>query len=71
VVAVSLGAYALMWVLLARMDATRVASLFFLGPPVTMVMAWVAFGDTLRATDVLGLVIAGAGAALVQGRRHA
>ncbi len=70
VVAVSLGAYALMWVLLARMDATRVASLFFLGPPVTMVMAWVAFGDTLRATDVLGLVIAGAGAALVQGRRR-
>ncbi len=70
VVAVSLGAYGLMWRLLARMDATRVASLFFLGPPVTMVMAWAAFGDTLQGTDVVGLAVAGAGAAVVHGRRR-
>ena len=71
VIAVSLGAYGAMWRLLARMDATRVASLFFLGPPVTMAMAWVAFGDTLRATDVAGLVIAGGGAGLVHARQRA
>jgi len=61
VLAVSLGAYGLMWRLIARIDATRVASLFYLGPPVTMLMAWVAFGDTLLFSDVLGLGIVLAG----------
>jgi len=61
ILAVSLGAYALMWMLLKRMDATRVASLFYLGPPVTMFMAWLAFGDTLMITDFIGLSIVFAG----------
>ncbi len=61
ILAVSLGAYALMWLLIERMDATRVASLFYLGPPVTMVMAWAAFGDTLVFSDVVGLVVVLAG----------
>lgn len=54
---VSLGAYALMWLLIERIDATRVASLFYLGPPVTMIMAWLAFGDTLVLTDIIGLIV--------------
>ena len=74
VVVVSLGAYGLMWQLIARIDATRVASLFYLGPPVTMLMAWAAFGDTLRVTDVVGLaiVLAGVLVTYVRGgrRRH-
>ncbi len=61
IVAVSLGAYALMWVLISRMDATRVASLFYLGPPVTMLMAWIAFGDTVQVFDVIGLMVVLAG----------
>lgn len=61
IVPVSLGAYALMWVLISRMDATRVASLFYLGPPVTMLMAWAAFGDILHRMDVFGLLIVFAG----------
>jgi drug/metabolite transporter (DMT)-like permease len=65
VLAVSLGAYALMWRLLERTSATRIASLFYLGPPVTMLMAWAAFGDTLVATDLVGLAVAGSGVALV------
>jgi len=69
--AVSLGAYGLMWLLIVRIDATRVASLFYFGPPVTMVMAWIAFGDQLLATDVLGLLIVAAGVLLTQGRRQA
>jgi drug/metabolite transporter (DMT)-like permease len=64
ILAVSLGAYALMWQLIARIDATRVASLFYLGPPVTMLMAWFAFGDTLRPTDLAGLGIVLAGIAI-------
>jgi drug/metabolite transporter (DMT)-like permease len=62
---VSLGAYGLMWVLIARRDATRVASLFYLSPPVTMVMAWLAFGDPVTGGDLLGLAVAAAGVALV------
>lgn len=65
--AVSLLAYGLMWMLLARIDATRVASLFYLGPPVTMLMAWVAFGDRLIGTDLLGLVVVLVGVGLSQG----
>lgn len=67
--AVSLGAYALMWRLLQDMDATRLASLFYLGPPVTMVMGWFAFDDRLQTTDLVGLLIAAFGVALVYRKR--
>ncbi len=65
IVAVSLGAYWTMWRLLVKQAATRVASLFYLSPPVTMLMAWVAFGDTVTGTDLLGLAVAGIGVWLV------
>ena len=55
--AVSLCAYVLMFELIKKTDATRVASLFYLGPPVTMLMAWALFGDTIRIMDVVGLAI--------------
>ena len=54
---VSLLAYAFMWKLIERMSATKVASLFYLGPPVTMVMAWLMFGDKVILWDILGLVV--------------
>jgi len=60
-VGVSLAAYAFMWRLIERMDATRVASLFYFGPPVTMLMAWIAFGDTLTIMDIIGLTVVFAG----------
>jgi len=63
-VGVSLAAYAVMWRLIERLDATRVASLFYLGPPVTMLMAWIAFGDTLEMMDITGLAVVFAGIAL-------
>src|SRR6056297_2069147 len=66
ILSVSLGAYALMWLLIERIDATRVASLFYLGPPVTMFMAWVAFGDNLKLMDVIGLAIVFIGILLSQ-----
>lgn len=65
IVAVSLAAYDLMWRLVERMDATRVASLFYLGPPVTMLMAWIFLGETLRMTDVAGLVVTAIGVSIV------
>jgi drug/metabolite transporter (DMT)-like permease len=66
VLAVSLGAYALMFELLRRMEATRMSALFYLGPPVTMIMGWAAFGDTPQATDFTGLAVVCLGVALVQ-----
>ncbi len=66
VIAVSLGAYGVMWTLLKRIDATRVASLFYLGPPVTMLMAWLAFGDVLQAADIVGLLLVLVGVGLAQ-----
>ena len=66
VVAVSLGAYCLMWLLIQRLDATRVASLFYLGPPVTMLMAWVAFGDQVQMMDIAGLTVVSVGVILTQ-----
>lgn len=67
-VVVSLGAYALMWLLLRHARATRVASLMYLSPPTTMVMAWLAFGETLTLRDVAGLLIAATGVWLVTRR---
>ncbi|MGD8569127.1 MAG: DMT family transporter [Gammaproteobacteria bacterium] len=65
VLVVSLGAYWSMWRLLVRHDATRVASLFYLSPPVTMLMAWAAFGDQIILSDIVGLAVAGVGVMLV------
>lgn len=64
--AVSLLAYYLMWKLIERMSATRVASLFYLGPPVTMLMAWAMFGDKIKVWDVIGLLIILLGLAFTQ-----
>lgn len=70
---VSLGAYALMWLLIARINAMRVASLFYLGPPVTMLMAWLAFDDKIRFMDITGFAIVLIGVVLAQmkGRKKA
>ncbi|WP_372880173.1 EamA family transporter, partial [Psychromonas sp.] len=65
IIAVSLTAYGIMWLLLQRMEATRVASLFYFSPPVTMMMAWLAFGDSISTTDLLGLLVAITGVLLV------
>ncbi|MFW5768116.1 MAG: EamA family transporter, partial [Bacteroidota bacterium] len=70
IIAVSLGAYAMMWRLIERIDATRVASLFYLGPPVTMLMAWFAFGDEVLIMDVVGLFIVFTGVLLSQFKTH-
>ncbi len=64
ILGVSLGAYTLMWILIDRIDATRVASLFYLGPPVTMLMAWVAFGDKVQVMDLTGLALVFLGVSL-------
>lgn len=55
---VSLFAYGLLFYLLRHLSATRVASLEYLAPPTTMLMAFYIFGEYLSLTDCLGLLLA-------------
>lgn len=57
-IVVSLAAYGLMFVLLRRLPASQVASLTYLSPPVTMIMAWMAFDEVLSMLGIIGLGIA-------------
>lgn len=57
IIAVSLMAYGFMGKLLERISVTKFSSLFYLGPPVTMIMAWLLLGDRIQITDIYGLLI--------------
>jgi drug/metabolite transporter (DMT)-like permease len=61
----SLGAISLLFVLIRRGAASQVASLFYLVPPVTAVMAYVMFGETLGPAALAGMAVAAVGVALV------
>ncbi len=61
----SLGAISLLYLMIRRGAASKVASLFFLTPSVTAVMAFLLFDETLSWLAVAGLVVTAAGVALV------
>lgn len=65
VIVLSLGAVGLLLVLLRRDAAGQVASLFFLTPPVTALLSWALFGETLSALAIFGMAVAVSGVALV------
>ncbi len=65
VLVLSLGAISLLYLMLRRGEAARVTSLFYLTPPVTAVLAWLAFGETLGSTAVMGMGLAVTGVWLV------
>jgi len=65
VLVLSLGAISLLLVLIRRGAATAVSSLMYLVPAVTVVMAWLIFGETLTPLAIGGIVIAVIGVALV------
>ena len=65
VVVLSIGSYGLMLKLLEYRTATRVSSLMYLTPPVTLVLGFLAFGDVLMWEDALGLGITVIGVGLV------
>lgn len=68
VLALSVGAIFLMFTLIRRGAATKVASLFYLVPVVTAVLAWALFGETFTPLAGLGLVATTVGVAIVQKR---
>ena len=65
VLVLSAGAVLLLLGLIRHGAASRVASLFFLVPPVTALIAWLVFGESLGPVAVLGMAVVAVGVALV------
>ena len=65
VIVLSLGAVGLLMSLIRRGEASKVASLFFLVPPCTALMAWAMFDETLGVVAVIGIALTAAGVAIV------
>ncbi|MFJ2682407.1 DMT family transporter [Pseudomonas sp. NPDC087342] len=61
----TVGGYGLYWICLRRATATRVASVLYLSPPVTMVWAWAMFNEPLSWQMVCGMLVSGVGIWLV------
>jgi drug/metabolite transporter (DMT)-like permease len=69
VLVLSLAAMALLLTMIRRGRATEVASLMYLTPPATALLAWALFGEALGVKAWMGVVIAMAGVALVLRKR--
>lgn len=61
VLVLSLGAISLLNLLIRSGSAVNVASLFYLTPPTTAVIAWALFGETLSGVALAGMALAVAG----------
>ena len=71
VLVLSIGAISLLYILIRKGAATKVASLFYLVPPSTALMAYAMFGETLGIMAMTGMALAAIGVALVVYRRGA
>jgi drug/metabolite transporter (DMT)-like permease len=65
VLVLSLGAISLLNLLIRSGSAVNVASLFYLTPPTTALIAWAVFGERLTSTAAAGMALAVAGVWLV------
>lgn len=61
----SLTAVLLLMLMIRHGESTKVASYFYLTPPVTAVFAWLLFGETLAPSGILGIGITALGVYLV------
>lgn len=61
IIAVSFGAFSILLWLIKKGSASQTATLFFLVPPCSALMAWWLLGDQLVGLDIAGLLIATAG----------
>ena len=67
-VMLSIGSIGLLYWLIRRSAATSVASLFYLVPAVTALMAYVLFGERLDAVAIIGMIACAAAVFLVNRR---
>lgn len=65
VLVLSIGAVSLLYLMIRRGLASRVASLFYLVPPVTAIVAWLVFDEYLGLPAICGMIVAACGVALV------
>ncbi len=65
VLVLSVGTFNLLVVLIRRGAAARVTSLFYLVPPLTALLGWAIYGETLGPDALAGMAIAVIGVALV------
>jgi drug/metabolite transporter (DMT)-like permease len=60
----SIGAIFLLMVMIRQGEMSRVASLFYLVPAVTAIIAWFLFGESLTVVQLVGMAVATLGVAL-------
>ncbi len=65
VIVLSVGAVALLTWLIRRGAAARIASLFYLVPPVAALASWLWFGEQLGPAALVGMAVTAIGVALV------
>lgn len=65
VLGLTLGASSLLYLMIERGAATRVASLMYLVPPCTAITAWVLFDEPITALTVVGVALTAAGVSVV------
>jgi drug/metabolite transporter (DMT)-like permease len=65
VLALTLGGSSLLYLLIQRGAVTQVASLLYLVPPCTALMAWALFGEAFTPTMIAGMLLTVVGVALV------
>ena len=64
-IVLSLGAISLLWYLIRQGAASRVASLFYLVPPVVAVEGYLLFGERLDGLQAAGIAVTALGVALI------
>ncbi|MBB4285789.1 DMT family transporter [Roseospira goensis] len=67
VVVLSIGAVTLLMLLIRLGEAARVASLFYLVPPVTALLAWLLFDERLGVLALAGMAVVAVGVLLASG----
>ncbi|WP_187513500.1 DMT family transporter, partial [Pantoea eucalypti] len=55
------GGYGLYWICLRRSSATRVTTVLYLSPPVTMIWAWAMFNEPLSWQMAFGMAVSSVG----------
>lgn len=59
------GAWSLYYIALRKSSAARVTAILYLSPPVTMIWAWIMFGEALSWAMAVGLAVSLAGIVMV------
>lgn len=64
VLVLSIGAVVLLMYLIRAGEMSKVSSLFYLVPAVTAVLAWLLFGESLNALQIIGMIVTTIGVAM-------